>query len=130
MKNLDWQTFCDEQVNRNAFPETYPEVGAGGRVFTKDRAMVCPHCRNTFYAYQPADAPYPPHTVDPVPRNGDETGVRRTCGHPLCEKAEDGDRFAERLALCPVPDRQEAQNVKPIAGKSKLQKAGEMGGKR
>lgn len=127
MRLLTYQEFCDEQVARNSHPETFPTAGANGRLFTKDRAMKCPHCLNTFYGYQPMDAPYPPYTSDPIPSPRDESGVRRTCGHPCCESAEDKERFAERLAIRPVPAKEETKNIKPIVGKPKLMKAGEMG---
>ena len=129
------QEYCDARVARYSYPEDYPVLGANGRMWARNRPMRCPCCGRTFYAYQPQDAPCPPHESDPLPDVSDSVpvmGARRTCGHPSCEAAEDREQFRRRLgdkthhSLDPDADKAKVTKASP---RPKLQKAGEMGGR-
>ena len=91
------QRFNDERAARYLRPDD-ALILFNGRHFQRNHPKVCPTCGTVFYAYKPVDAVWPPHCVDPEPMPGNQCGVRETCGHPHCEKAEDEHQFQRRKA--------------------------------
>lgn len=94
---MSQQAFNDARVAAKAKPDPTVRVEMG-REWSFTLAKRCPQCGATFYAMQPLDAPMEPGRFDPEPKPGDPCGVRDTCGHPGCEKAEDEYQFKRRLA--------------------------------
>lgn len=95
--NRQVQQFNDERAARYATPDNC-QVRFNGRYFTRNHPKVCAICGRVFYAFKPVGADWPAYQVDPHPMPGDTCGVRATCGHPACEKAEDELQFKRRLA--------------------------------
>ena len=89
------QRFNDERAARYATPSD-DVVMLYGRPFARNHPKVCPICGVVFYAFKPVDAIWQAYQVDPMPGPKDACGVRETCGHPACGKAEDELQFRRR----------------------------------
>jgi len=134
MNHGSHQDYCDAQVARFAFPDDFPVLGFDGKtLFARNRLMRCPSCEGPFFAYQPVNAPLPPHGTDPQPDvlNGvPVAGVRRTCGHPNCVAAEDREQHRRRIGLLAHHSLDPEPNVTQAKPRPRLQRAGEMGATR
>lgn len=89
------QQFNDERAARYAAPSDAVAMFSGVP-FARNHPKVCACCGVVFYAWKPVDAIWQAYQVDPMPGPKDACGVRETCGHPACEKAEDELQFKRR----------------------------------
>ena len=93
--NRKAQAFNDERAARYATPSD-DVVMFNGVAFARNHPKVCPCCGTVFYAWKPVAAIWQAYQVDPMPGHKDACGVRETCGHPACEKAESDGQFRRR----------------------------------
>lgn len=90
MSGRDLQAWRDACANALAYPDEEVLVQPDGKEFARIRARLCAICGSTWYGYVRLPYDYEPPRIDddPVLVDGVPQGLRGTCGHPLCHKAE------------------------------------------
>ena len=91
-----------------------------GKLFARTLAKICPHCGDTFYAYQVLGRERQPNRQDPMPVQRDLAQTRETCGSPKCWDDEIAVQFRRTLASHRRPAAPASSTPEP-----KLQRRGQ-----
>ena len=97
---IELQRHFDRMKSLAAYPDgTLIDRGPGRAPWARVVPIRCPICRDVFYTFGPLDHSDNPviEQNDPQPPRG--CGMRQTCGHPQCHKAEQNFQYRRHSAI-------------------------------